>query len=100
MKGCTVQKYVLFEILHFFIILWDLVKFSGEIQTTSKSNFYAFYSRTILLRGAYCKNEYFLRYCTYLLWDLASFLRLNSDYFQIKFLQFLWGKWTILRLFY
>ena len=48
----------------------------------------------------HCKNEYFLRYCTDLLWDLATFSRLNSDYFQIKFLQFIWGKWIILRLFY
>ena len=58
------------------------------------------HSKTILLRGAHYKNEYFLRYCTYLLWDFANFSRWNSDYFQIEFLQFPWGKWPILRLFY
>ena len=45
--------------------------------------------------------------CTF--WDIAlfyhfmglsQFLRWNSDHFQIEFLWFLWGKWTILRLFY
>ena len=40
-------------------------------------------------------------------WDLAliyygtaDFPRWNSEYFKIDFLQFLWGTWTILRLFY
>ena len=33
-------------------------------------------------------------------WDLANFFRWNPDRFQIEFLWFLWGKWTILRLFY
>ena len=29
---------------------------------------------------------------------LSQFLRWNLDHFQIEFLWFLWGKWTILRL--
>ena len=153
------QKCVLFEISHFFIILWDFIKFlrwnSDHFQIEflcflwdkwtilrlfylmvycaimctfwGIALFYHFiglskflrwnsdhfpieylcfcmwsidHSKTCLLRGAHCKNEYFLRYCTDLLWDLATFSRSNSDFFQIKFLQFLWGKWIILRLFY
>ena len=50
---------------------------------------------------------YCVRKCTF--WDIAlcyhfmwlcQFLRWNSDHFQIEFLWFLWGEWTILRLFY
>ena len=32
--------------------------------------------------------------------ELNQFLRWNLEHFQIEFLWFLWGKWTILRLFY
>ena len=40
---------------------------------------------------------YFLR----LSWNFFSgLLRWNLDHFQIEFSWFLWGKWTILRLFY
>ena len=56
--------------------------------------------RIILLRGAHCKNKYLLRYCAYLLWSLANLSTWNSDYFQIELLYFLWGKLTIVRLFY
>ena len=40
----------------------------------------------------------FIDFFSYL--GLSHFLRWKSDHFQIKFLWFLRGKWTILRLFY
>jgi len=101
-----VQKCLLFEISHFFlsfmglnkIFRWNLDHFQIEFLCFLWDKWTIL--RLFLLKRAHCKNEYFLRYCTDLLRDLVNFSRLNSDYFQIKFLQFLWGKWIILILFY
>ena len=47
---------------------------------------------------------YCTKMCTFwditLFYNFSQFLRWNSNHFQIELLWFLWGEWTILRLFY
>ena len=78
-KGCAVQKCVFFEI-SYFIILWDLVHFGGEVQTTSRSNFYGFYGVNgpfwdYFTKGCAVQKCVFLRYRTFLsfYWTLSIF---------------------------
>ena len=67
---CNMLKCIVFYILYFFMILWDLVSFCRWIPDLSQMECWCFLwgerpVLRLLYTGALCKNGYFLRFQTY-----------------------------------
>ena len=105
-KGCAMQKYVLFEISHFFYHFIGLSQFLRWNSNHFQIEFLWFlWGEWTILRLFY-ERVYCAKMCNF--WDIAlfyhfivlgKFCRWNSDHYQIEFLCCLWDQLTILRLF-
>ena len=86
------------------VILWPFVFVTLAVSSFLYLNIFQWAPNLVqIILNAILRDVFFFNFYGFywlFFWDFANILRWNPDYFHIKFLWFLWCKWTILRVFH